>query len=51
MCALQANFPSLQALIDRIHKDAAVTEEALEGDMYQHYKLDPFLAPQPDGCG
>lgn len=42
---LQANFDSLQALIDRIHRDAQVAEEALEDDRYRHHAKDPFLLP------
>lgn len=35
----------LQALIDRIHKDADVTREALEQAPYLDLKRDPFLQP------
>ena len=45
--ALQANFESLQALIDRIHRDAEVAEEALEHEAYQQYRREAFLQPQP----
>ena len=45
--ALQANFESLQALIDRIHHDAEVAEEALEHEAYQQYRREAFLQPQP----
>lgn len=42
---LQANFASLQALIDRIHRDAQVAEEALEDERYRQHAADPFLLP------
>lgn len=41
----EANFDSLQALIDRIHRDAQVAEEALEDERYRHHAKDPFLLP------
>lgn len=40
---MQANFESLQALIDRIHRDAEVSKEALAHAIYQQQKQDPFL--------
>lgn len=43
--APQANFESLQALIDRIHRDAEVSKEALAHPAYQQQKENPFLFP------
>lgn len=41
----EANFESLNALIERIHTDADVTREALTDDRLALLKLDPFLRP------
>lgn len=40
----EANFPSLQALVDRIHTDAVVSKNALDDPLLAKYKEDPFLA-------
>jgi len=48
---LQANFESLQALIDRIHRDAEVSKEALAHPQYQQQKEDPFLLPATANSG
>jgi HAD superfamily hydrolase (TIGR01509 family) len=39
----EANFPSVDALVERIHRDAEVTREALIHEMYAGYKTDSFL--------
>ena len=47
----EANFPSLEALVERIHKDAEVTKEALTYEQYKQYSEDPFLKPGGGGGG
>lgn len=44
----EANFESLEALVKRIHEDAAVTEVALTNRAFAVYEQDAFLAPQHD---
>ncbi|KAL3155731.1 hypothetical protein ABBQ32_012751 [Trebouxia sp. C0010 RCD-2024] len=44
----EANFESLDALVQRIHEDAAVTEAALTDKAFAAYEQDAFLAPQAD---
>jgi hypothetical protein len=44
-CCLQANFPSLQTLINRIHKDGEVAAAALDHPTYQQLKTSPLLLP------
>lgn len=39
----EANFPSLEALVERIHKDADVAKEALRHEEYKRYCEDEFL--------
>lgn len=39
----EANFDSLDALVKRIHEDAAVTEAALKHDPFASYESDPFV--------
>ncbi|XAR53670.1 Riboflavin kinase [Bertholletia excelsa] len=39
----EANFPSLDSLIERIHKDRHIAEKALELPLYSKYKDDPYL--------
>ncbi|PKU72911.1 bifunctional riboflavin kinase/FMN phosphatase-like [Dendrobium catenatum] len=39
----EANFPSLESLIQRIHHDGRIAEKALELPMYAGYKDDPYL--------
>lgn len=41
----EANFESLDALIKRIHKDAAVTRECLLSAQVASTKEHPFLLP------
>lgn len=47
----QANFSSLQALIDRIQRDGQVAKEALARPEYQRYRQDPWLLPAGAGAG
>eukprot|EP00201_Polytomella_parva_P010840 CAMPEP_0175072126 /NCGR_PEP_ID=MMETSP0052_2-20121109/19702_1 /TAXON_ID=51329 ORGANISM="Polytomella parva, Strain SAG 63-3" /NCGR_SAMPLE_ID=MMETSP0052_2 /ASSEMBLY_ACC=CAM_ASM_000194 /LENGTH=172 /DNA_ID=CAMNT_0016339527 /DNA_START=1 /DNA_END=519 /DNA_ORIENTATION=- len=42
----EANFPSLEALIERIHKDADISKKALDLPEFLEKKNDPFLKPQ-----
>lgn len=44
----EANFESLEALVQRIHEDAAVTKVALTDMAFAAYEQDAFLAPQTD---
>ncbi|KAL3146054.1 hypothetical protein ABBQ38_015405 [Trebouxia sp. C0009 RCD-2024] len=44
----EANFESLDALVQRIHEDAAVTKAALTDKAFAAYEQDGFLAPQAD---
>jgi len=39
----ESDFPSLDALIERIHMDAEVTRQALVHPNYSRFKTDPFL--------
>lgn len=41
----EANFSSLEALVERIHKDAEVSKEALAHPQLQHYAAHEFLQP------
>lgn len=40
---LQANFPSLESLIEKIHEDRRIAETALELPLYSKYREDPYL--------
>lgn len=46
----EANFESLEALVQRIHEDAAVTKAALTDKTFAAYEQDAFLAPQDDSA-
>eukprot|EP01018_Ginkgo_biloba_P004735 Gb_38742 [translate_table: standard] len=39
----EANFPSLEALIQQIHEDRHIAEEALDLPLFSQHKDDPFL--------
>lgn len=39
----QANFPLLESLIERIHEDGRIAEEALDSPVYARYKESPYL--------
>nr|CAB3494501.1 unnamed protein product [Digitaria exilis] len=39
----EANFPSLESLIERIHEDGRIAEKALDLPMYAKYKDTPYL--------
>ncbi|QHO58817.1 hypothetical protein HN51_013157 [Arachis hypogaea] len=39
----EANFPSLESLIAKIHEDGEIAEKALELPLYSSYKNDPYL--------
>ncbi|XP_004293539.1 PREDICTED: bifunctional riboflavin kinase/FMN phosphatase [Fragaria vesca subsp. vesca] len=39
----EANFPSLESLIEKIHEDRKIAEEALDLPMYSKFKDDPYL--------
>lgn len=39
----EANFPSLEGLIAKIHEDRRIAERALELPIYSKYKDDPYL--------
>lgn len=39
----EANFPSLESLVAKIHEDRRIAESALELPMYSKYKNDPYL--------
>ena len=41
----EANFPSLDALVARIHRDGEVTREALEDERLEGFEEDGFLNP------
>ena len=41
----EANFTTLEALVERIHEDAAVTKLALQDVHFASYSSDNFLAP------
>lgn len=47
----EANFPSLQALIERIHEDGRIAKDALDVPPYSDYQNDSFLTTplQKDG--
>ncbi|XP_010686287.1 bifunctional riboflavin kinase/FMN phosphatase isoform X1 [Beta vulgaris subsp. vulgaris] len=40
----EANFPSLESLVAKIHEDGRIAERALELPVYLKYKDDPFLS-------
>ncbi|XP_073002659.1 bifunctional riboflavin kinase/FMN phosphatase [Typha latifolia] len=40
----EANFPSLESLIARIHEDGRIAEKALDLPIYASYKDSPYLA-------
>ncbi|KAL5996769.1 hypothetical protein ACLOJK_007689 [Asimina triloba] len=42
----EANFPSLEALIQRIHEDGKIADKALDLPMYADYKDAPYLRIQ-----
>ncbi|XP_059659724.1 bifunctional riboflavin kinase/FMN phosphatase isoform X2 [Cornus florida] len=39
----EANFPSLESLIEKIHEDGKISERALELPLYSKYRDDPYL--------
>ncbi|KAL9266030.1 Bifunctional riboflavin kinase/FMN phosphatase-like protein [Drosera capensis] len=39
----EANFPSLESLIEKIHEDGRITERALELPLYSKHRDDPYL--------
>ncbi|KAG0553031.1 hypothetical protein BDA96_01G560000 [Sorghum bicolor] len=39
----EANFPSLESLIERIHEDGKIAEKALDLPIYARYKDSPYL--------
>ncbi|GAB2212827.1 hypothetical protein Droror1_Dr00020822 [Drosera rotundifolia] len=39
----EANFPSLESLIEKIHEDGRITERALELPLYLKHRDDPYL--------
>lgn len=39
----EANFTTLEALVERIHEDAAVTKTALQDKLFASYASSPFL--------
>lgn len=39
----EANFPSLESLIERIHEDGRIAENALGLPLYSKYKEDPYV--------
>ncbi|GJN01121.1 hypothetical protein PR202_ga18360 [Eleusine coracana subsp. coracana] len=39
----EANFPSLESLIERIHEDGRIAEKALDLSVYAKYKDSPYL--------
>ncbi|XP_022886311.1 bifunctional riboflavin kinase/FMN phosphatase isoform X1 [Olea europaea var. sylvestris] len=39
----EANFPSLDSLVAKIHEDGKIAENALELPLYSKYKEDPYL--------
>ncbi|XP_052201680.1 bifunctional riboflavin kinase/FMN phosphatase [Diospyros lotus] len=39
----EANFPSLEGLIEKIHEDRRITEKALDLPLYAKYREDPHL--------
>lgn len=46
----EANFDSLDALVKRIHEDAAVTEAALKYDPFASYESDSFVVTSSNKC-
>ncbi|KAK8949906.1 hypothetical protein KSP40_PGU013772 [Platanthera guangdongensis] len=42
----EANFPSLESLIQRIHEDGRIAEKALDLPTYAGYWDDPYLNPR-----
>lgn len=46
---MQANFPSSECLIARIHDDGRIAEKALDLPLYAAYKDSPYLTnPLPE---
>jgi hypothetical protein len=46
---MQADFPSLESLIARIHEDGRIAEKALDLPLYAPYKDLPYLTnPLPE---
>ena len=45
----EANFTTLDALVQRIHEDAAITRTALQDELFASYAHDQFLLPSPAG--
>ncbi|KAK9089460.1 hypothetical protein Scep_028542 [Stephania cephalantha] len=43
----EANFPSLEALIAKIHEDRQIAEKALDLPLYAGYKDSPHLLTSP----
>lgn len=43
----EANFPSLESLIAKIHEDRDIAERSLELPQYNKYKDDPYLKNSP----
>ncbi|KAL2650444.1 hypothetical protein R1flu_018572 [Riccia fluitans] len=39
----EANFPSLEALIERIHEDGRIAKKALDAEVYNSFQNDPYL--------
>ncbi|KAH7516001.1 hypothetical protein FEM48_Zijuj10G0088200 [Ziziphus jujuba var. spinosa] len=39
----EANFPSLESLVTKIHEDRKIAEKALDLPLYSKYKNDPYL--------
>ncbi|KAK4399055.1 Bifunctional riboflavin kinase/FMN phosphatase [Sesamum angolense] len=43
----EANFPSLESLVAKIHEDREIAERALELPQYSKYRDDPYLNSSP----
>ncbi|XP_010538291.1 PREDICTED: bifunctional riboflavin kinase/FMN phosphatase [Tarenaya hassleriana] len=43
----EANFPSLERLVEKIHEDRGIAERALDLQLYANFKDDPFLSTNP----
>ncbi|XP_059437610.1 bifunctional riboflavin kinase/FMN phosphatase [Corylus avellana] len=41
----EANFPSLESLVAKIHEDGRIAERALDLPLYSTYRDDPYLKP------
>ncbi|GMH30321.1 hypothetical protein Nepgr_032164 [Nepenthes gracilis] len=39
----EANFPTLESLVEKIHEDGRIAEGALELPLYSRYRTDPYL--------